>query len=615
MNKAVVVVCITVLCTFISMHLTAQVNVKIYYDQNNKQIKENYFLKDSASGKLQGPYQSFYSNGNFKSSGQFEANQPTGLWKYYFENGKLKMKGELKNNSNHGFWQYYYENGNLSMEGHIYQGKREGEWINYFENGHIKSEGTYHNDQKEGIWNYYFEDGLLKAQGFYKQDQGMYKEFYPSGNLKMYGKHIEGLSDSTWVFLYEDGTRKALGDFNQGQRMGSWKYFYPNGNLSAEGNYQKGEKMGKWSYYHENGELSSEGAELAGKKDGYWKFYHHDGSFKGESILNNGDGEYKEFHDNSQLKVNGQIENGLNHGHWVYYYDDGVLEGEADFIKGVGEYTGYYKDGAVKMKGKIENGKSVGVWQLFETDGSLAGYYRPYYEDEKPVYKVIETLESRDHNENADYMKPEYRFRTRRNKYFTPRINEFQGIIISTNPMAMTLGSLPISVEYYLQERLGHELLYTVVRDPFFNENSQIALGNIYKRGFFVALKQKFYHPDDNLGMFYFGHEIRYTSLDHMANVIKTDTTYRTTLTMSERRFEYSIIFGDRWIKYFGERWINESNKSGITIDIYGGIGIGYRITDPQYEPVPEYEEVFKNINNKKVSIPIRFGVTIGYVF
>ncbi len=597
--------------------LIAQLKVEKFYNKNKEHPQEIFHIKSKSSNILSGPYQSYYYNGKTNTKGQYDNNEAVGLWQYFYENGKIKMEGNMSRNIPHGDWKYYYENGKISQKGNIFNDKKEGEWVYYFENGELKSRGNFKNNEKDGIWNYFYEDGKLKAQAVYKDGTGNYKEFYPSGKVKMEGQLKDGLSDSLWVHYYESSVKRAEGLHVEGEREGNWKLYHPNGVLSAEGNYIKGQKNGKWSYYHENGNLSSEGIEKEGYKDGYWKLFNKNGSLKGESHLVNGSGDYVEYYENKKIKIKGYIKNGQNSGKWLYYYEDGTLEGEAFFVNGEGEYLGFYKDGSIKMKGNINDGKNVGVWELYEKDGSLAGYYRPYYEDDKPVYRIVGS-QTAENDSLSNYIKPEYKFRKRQIKYFVPRVNEFKGFIFSTNPIAPTLGSLPIAVEYYIQERLGHELQYTMIRDPFLKADKNISIGEIYQRGFSVALKQKFYHPDKNFGMFYFGHEIRYTAIAQMTNIGMNNSTTELNLrsiSVDENKVEYSLLIGNRWIKIFGEKWIVEESKMGITIDIYGGIGIGYRFFNQGNSFVKSDYEAFNSLNMNDISIPLRFGVNIGLIF
>jgi uncharacterized protein len=595
----------------------AQLRIQTFYDKGKTLPKEIYYVKDSTSQILTGSFVSYYLNGRVNTVGQYDNNLAAGVWRYYYENGNIKMEGSMQKNFPYGSWKYYYENGRVSQEGMIDKDKKEGDWVYYYENGRVKSRGKFINNLKEGLWNYSYEDGELKAQVVYAKGSGYYKEFYPSGKIKMEGMIRNGLSDSQWIYYYESGVKQGEGENRNGERHGLWRFYYPNRILSAEGHYEAGHKNGKWSYYHENGMLSSEGVERGGQKDGYWKMYNKDGSFKGESNLVNGSGSYTEYWANENIKIEGYVEKGQNSGKWKYYYEDGVLEGEAIFANGEGEFTGYYKDGSIKMRGLIKDGRNVGIWELFEKNGTLAGYYRPYYEDDKPVYKIMsgDILASTDSIGN--YVKPDYKFRNRQIKYFVPRINEFRGFIFSANPVAPTLGSLPIAVEYYLQERLGHELQYTMIRDPFLTSNKNIPVGDIYKRGFSFAMKQKFYHPDLNFGMFYFGHEIRFTSISHMTNMglgdLAGDLNLRT-ITVDENKVEYSLLIGNRWMKFFGERWMSEESKTGITIDVFGGLGIGYRYFKQDTFIENDYQ-VFDTLNRRRLTLPVRLGITLGYVF
>ena len=588
------------------------IEVYTYFDQAKTKPKEHYFIKDSVSAQLNGPYQSFFASGNVDSKGYYKDNIPDSLWQYYYENGSVKMEGYLKNGQNDGLWKYYYENGEINMEGQIYGSTRQGKWRYYFENGTLKSVGEYTDDKKNGIWNYYYEDGTHKAQAYYVQDAGSYKEFYHSGKLKAEGQNVAGKSDSTWIFYYEDGQVQAKGNYDNGVRNGPWTFYFENGAKSGEGNYVDGSREGKWTFYHENGTISSEGALQDNRKEGYWKIFNDNGDFMAEGVFKDNNGQYTEYYQSGKLKARGNLKDGKNDGEWNYYYEDGNLEGKCFFDQGTGEYTGYYADGTIKMKGKIEDGVNVGLWELYHDDGTLAGYYRPYYEDKDPAYQLVEKPTP----PRGDYMKPAYRYKNSKIRYFDPVINEYRGLILATDPLPMFIGSLPISLEYYFQERLGYELQVSLLRDHFFEANSQIPLNESYRRGFDVALRQKFYHPEGNYGMFYFAHEMRMTMLDHNSNVLDStaaqDITHKR-IRLHETKFEYSILIGDRFMTLYGERM--SRNSIGVTIDGFVGFGVGYRLTDKKYVKNPAYDQIFEDVNQSKISIAPRIGINVGIVF
>jgi hypothetical protein len=178
---------------------------------------------------------------------------------------------------------------------------------------------------------------------------------------------------------------------------------------------------------------------------------------------------------------------------------------------------------------------------------------------------------------------------------------------VATNPVSMAFGSIPFTMEYYFQERLGYELQYSIIRNPFFTSDDNVKINEVYDRGFSLALRQKFYNPDRRFGMFYFAQELRFSTIDHFANVIDSlNMVNGSVIGASEKRIEYSLLGGYRLVK--------DAGGTGITIDAFIGLGIGYRDFDREYPASEEFDQVFDDIDTDKLSIPFRFGVNIGYM-
>ena len=80
------------------------------------------------------------------------------------------QQGKLKNGKWDGPWVSYWENGQLWDKGTFMDGEREGPWVSYRENGQLSSKGTYKDGKKEGPWVRYFEDGTVnkKLTGTFK---------------------------------------------------------------------------------------------------------------------------------------------------------------------------------------------------------------------------------------------------------------------------------------------------------------------------------------------------------------------------------------------------------------------------------------------------------------
>jgi antitoxin component YwqK of YwqJK toxin-antitoxin module len=592
--------------------------VKTYFDVQKKQPKEQYQVNAASPPQLHGPYTSYYANGRVKSRGSFSRNLALGLWQYFYENGNPKMAGELRRTGRHGDWKFYYENGQLQSEGAYTDGVRQGYWRFHYESGGPKSEGTFHDDQKTGTWQYYYEDGKPKGTAEHRDGLTYYRELFPSGTPSMEGLLKNDLGDSTWRYYHENGALKATGREKNGEKAGLWKFYQPDGKLASEGEYVNGQPNGAWRYYHENGELASEGQQRNGVREGEWKFYSDTGRQKAQSRYQHGEGMQQEYYPDGKLKARGPVKDGRYEGRWEYYSEeDGSVDGECTFNGGRGTFTGYYPDGKLRLTGTLENDRRVGEWTIYKPDGTVAGYYHTFDEGglSRPGTSGADDRRSDDTLATATgpavpYNKPPIRLPRRPSRYFTTRHNEFRGVIVGINPLAPVLGSLPLSVEYYYRERLGYEAGYIVYRRPFLKEASAMSLEKLYNRGFGVYLRQKFYQPDDALGMFYLAHEARFTEMDHRLHVSEADDgglPYRRTLQADENLYEYSIMVGDRWIA--------DPGGQGFTLEGFLGIGMGYRHYRQRWNDNSRYDSLFDDARKGRVSVPLRLGLSIGYVF
>jgi len=579
---------------------------KTYYDDAKTIIKEQFYVKDTLKNQLEGIYTSFYISGVTQSTGNFTNNLADGEWKYYNETGRIKQSGKIANGKSIGKWINYYENGNIRSEGELNDNVKSGEWMYYFENEHVKSRGFFENNLKQNVWNYFYEDEKLKAQAYFEDDIGIYKEFYATGNLKMEGLNKYGKSDSLWIYYFESGEKLAEGYFKEGLKKGSWKYYHKNSQIASEGGYEEGEAFGNWIYYYENGTKSSEGIQKNNLKEGYWKLYYDEGTLKGLGEFEHGTGEYKEYYSSGNLKLKGQFKDGLNDGHWNYYDESGFLEGEAVFEKGKGTYLGYYNNMTKKMEGILDNNKRIGEWKLFKDNGKLVGTYYPLYEEENPIFLTSETIQNS--NNRINYDKPGFRLNSKKIRYFTPRVNEYKGYIISTNPLLSLAGQLPFSIEYFIQERLGFELTYKYLRDPFFEFDTENRFEDLYAKGHSVNFTNKFYSEDQRYGMLYFGQQIGYDYLSHNVNVLSQQLPLLdevNTISSTEKRWHYALIVGNRWIK--------NPSKSGLTFDGYIGIGVGRRKYEAEYTD-PSFDVLFNSVKKSNPYFPFVFGLSIGYL-
>ncbi len=564
-----------------------------YHDPEKKNLKEVYQVKDTVSNLLQGKYLSYFLNGNIESKGQFVNNETAGVWEFYYETGKLKMRGQLKQNSNFGLWEYFYESGLKSMEGNINNKKREGVWKTYYESGELKETGEYVNDKRSGLWLTYFEDGVKRGEVEYTDAHGRYTEYYHSGKVYAEGPKFGSRNVGHWRYFDEDGILQSEGDYENGKKQGEWINYYPSGKISSRGRYEHDDAVGAWNYFFEDGSVSTTGEYVGGKKHGYWSAYHATGKLQSEITYNEGSGEYREYYPSMKLKAKGMIREGVNHGIWKYFYEDGKLEGECEFDRGKGNYTGYFPSGSLQTKGVIENELRVGTWEIYEEDGKLSGYYKPVYDGDKNLANQINTMAKAQTKVTRASRKGFY--------YFDSRYREYRGVIMQGNPLLSFVGSVPMGIEFYNEERLGHEFEFEAIRNPFYTADAQVAKDQVFTRGYAIAIKQKFYNPT-KLGMWYFAHEVRLTNLSHFANIdFPQAPGAMFTASASEQRAEYGLLLG--------LRLMHNNRGDGFTIDANLGYDIGYR----NFDVSPIFTDTFQSVNQQKFAHTFRFGLNLGY--
>ncbi|HYG01274.1 MAG TPA: toxin-antitoxin system YwqK family antitoxin [Chryseosolibacter sp.] len=587
----------TLILCLLSLNLLGQgFTRQTYHDREKKNLKEVYVVKDTIRNILHGRYISYFLNGNVESKGQFTNNETTGVWEFFYETGNLKMRGILRHNANYGLWEYFYESGQKSMDGYINGKNREGEWKSYYENGQVKDIGEYKNNKRSGLWKSYFEDGVLKGEIDYIDDHGTFTEFYHSGKVLSEGPRVGQRNVGHWRFFAEDGTIYSEGEYANGKKNGEWIDYHSTGKTASRGRYENDIPVGDWEYYFDNGQLSGTSAySSAGQKSGYWKTYSPDGKVKSEITYEKGVGEYREYYASGKLKVKGKIIQDKKEGKWEYFYEDGVKEGECEYSNGKGTYFGYYKNGGLQTKGAIDGDTKTGTWEIYENDGNLSGYYRPFYDDKKLSDEITSLAENSSSGKGSS---------TRRKMtYFDARFNEFRGVILATNPVLTFTGKLPVSVEFYFQERLGHEFEFTGLRDPFFTADGNIPAGERYRRGYSIAMKQKFYNQVKS-DLWYFGHELRFTNHAHFINEpIAPGAMDVYTFGASEQRVEYGPILGYRLMK--------KNNGEGFTIDVFISANLGFRVFDVD----ANHQSYFENVNQSTVSTGFNFGFNFGRVF
>ena len=79
-------------------------------------------------------------------------------------------------------------------------------------------------------------------------------------------------------------------------------------------------------------------------------------------------------------------------------------------------------------------------------------------------------------------------------------------------------------------------------------------------------------------------------------------------ISAQETTFQLSLTVGNRVVKSF--------KQSDFTLEVYTGLGVGYRDFDKKYdESISYYQSLFRQEKQGSIFIPFRIGFSIGYFF
>ena len=79
-------------------------------------------------------------------------------------------QGSFRNGKEDGPWVSYYDNGQLWFKGNYKDGKKDGPWVFYLKYGQLFYKGTFKDGKKDGPWVYYWRNGTVneKYKGTHK---------------------------------------------------------------------------------------------------------------------------------------------------------------------------------------------------------------------------------------------------------------------------------------------------------------------------------------------------------------------------------------------------------------------------------------------------------------
>jgi uncharacterized protein len=249
------------------------------HKEDKKKLKK--FFKRVFKPK-DGPFESYYLNGNLKERGDYKNRKKEGPWETFNKNGELKTRET-------------FFNGNLTGKENYKDGKKSGleiliygyrnnpsrlpeppqyDFLTYGYGG--KSSTNYKNGLKHGLYEFFSSDGTLLTSGNYKDDQkeGLWEcideqslgveKGKSSTNYKNGSKH--GLDS-----FFKDGILSVSCNYQNGHLIYR-EFFYSGGELKERTNYKNGLKHGLYELFSSDGTLLTSGNYKDDQKEGLWEY-------------------------------------------------------------------------------------------------------------------------------------------------------------------------------------------------------------------------------------------------------------------------------------------------------------------------------------------------------
>jgi uncharacterized protein len=89
-----------------------------------------------------------------------------GPWTSYWPDGNVRIEGYFLSGVGEYLWQYWYQNGQMMTQHTLHEGERSGEATTWYDDGQMKSYGAYSQDKKVGVWTYWDEEGNETTEEF-----------------------------------------------------------------------------------------------------------------------------------------------------------------------------------------------------------------------------------------------------------------------------------------------------------------------------------------------------------------------------------------------------------------------------------------------------------------
>ena len=334
-----------------------------YYTDGNKKVTGSYLmnlpndewiwydLKEFKTRQIN--FKNGLKHGDFKVwkdndlylSGIFDEDKKSGTWKWHRTKKDLDSLVNYVNGEINGLYEAWYDNGVLSVKGSFESGIPTGKWEWFSENNTLDSTKTFKNGLLNGISTFHFKNGQVKRSVNYVSDilHGEDQSFFISGQVKEKTTYMSGKKSGPYEVWSASSNPEEKGLFLNNELHGEVQRWYSSGIPASITSYNAGILDGVMQVYSLSKQLKRELFYDKGKEIARFE-YHDNGRFKRVIILN----ETKVLYERKWNK-------------------SGVEETEEKYIVGTKLDSQFYLSGAIKYECIYKNKNKHGMeWWFSE---------------------------------------------------------------------------------------------------------------------------------------------------------------------------------------------------------------------------------------------------------
>jgi antitoxin component YwqK of YwqJK toxin-antitoxin module len=159
------------------------------------------------------------------------------------ENGTMKKRRYISPNGKlEGPHEMWYENGNPRELEHYSNGKIEGERKEWYENNRLKTHQFYHNDHLEGESKVWHENGQLASVTMFHNgnEEGERKTWYADGQPWQFDSWYQGMLEGERKWWHPNGKPWVHAFYRNNKKDGEMKVWSDDGTLTSHEFYRNG---------------------------------------------------------------------------------------------------------------------------------------------------------------------------------------------------------------------------------------------------------------------------------------------------------------------------------------------------------------------------------------